>query len=73
MATTTLDGSAPVRLAARRPSLLKRAVGGLMEAREREARRYVNGYLLTLDDATLTSLGYERETLRKSGVAIAAF
>ena len=38
---------------------------GLIEARQRQADRYINGYLLTLDDATLKSKGYSRKELMK--------
>jgi hypothetical protein len=37
----------------------------LVEARRREATRYVNGVLLFLDDETLSANGYDREELRK--------
>ncbi|MBA4783452.1 MAG: hypothetical protein H2045_09575 [Rhizobiales bacterium] len=42
---------------------------GLIEARQRQANRYINGYLLTLDDATLTSRGYNRKDLLKKDSA----
>lgn len=39
----------------------------MIEARERQARRYVNGVLLHMDDESLTKAGYRRETLEKQG------
>lgn len=37
----------------------------LVEARQREADRYVSGVLLSLDDETLRSYGYSRSELSK--------
>ena len=37
----------------------------LVEARQREAERYVNGVLLSLDDETLKSHGYNRAELSR--------
>ncbi|WP_350336092.1 hypothetical protein [Coralliovum pocilloporae] len=37
------------------------------KARMAQARRYVNGVLLALDDATLETYGYSREELKKQG------
>lgn len=37
----------------------------LIEARQREADRYVSGVLLSLDDETLRSYGYSRSELSK--------
>jgi hypothetical protein len=61
MATTTLDqfGSAVAR--AGRP--LRRGLQRMMTARELQARRYVNDYLLTLDDASLAAFGIDRKSL----------
>jgi hypothetical protein len=39
--------------------------------REREARRYVNGYLLSLDDKTLAELGYDRAEIVNSDAGVA--
>lgn len=41
----------------------------IVAARELQARRYVNGRLMQLDDATLKSLGKTREELRAEGTA----
>ncbi|MFD1696505.1 hypothetical protein [Roseibium aestuarii] len=48
-------------------NFVSRALGRMVEAREKQARRYVNGYLLSLDDATLTAHGYDRASLEKEG------
>lgn len=39
----------------------------MIAARERQARRYVNGALLNLDDETLAQAGFNRDELRKQG------
>ena len=51
-------------------SFLKNAFNRIVEARERQARRYVNGALLRLDDQSLTALGKSREELRREGASI---
>jgi len=65
MATMTFGDvyarSAPPR------GVLRRAAARLVAAREAEARRRVNSYLLGLDDATLASLGYDRAVLEATG------
>lgn len=48
----------------------KSIFASLIEARQRQANRYVKGYLLTLDDETLKANGYDRKTLSKKGTAI---
>lgn len=45
------------------------AMDALIEARTRQAARYVNGALLMLDDETLRSYGYKREDLARNGSA----
>lgn len=61
MATTTLNhiGSA----AARTGGPFRRGLQRMMTARELHARRYVNDYLMTLDDASLAAYGIDRKTL----------
>jgi len=61
MATTTLNqlGSAVARTG--RP--FRRGLQRMMTARELQARRYVNDYLLTLDDASLAAYGIDRKSL----------
>ena len=61
MATITFNsiGSA----SARTGGLFRRARTRMMTARELQARRYVNDYLLTLDDATLAAYGIDRRTI----------
>lgn len=39
----------------------------IIEARQRQANRYVRGYLMTFDDATLKAYGYKRENLAQKG------
>ncbi|PTW58793.1 hypothetical protein C8N35_10997 [Breoghania corrubedonensis] len=50
-----------------RHGLFRRALDRMVSARERQARRYVNGYLLSLDDATLNAYGYDRSELEHEG------
>jgi len=38
----------------------------MVDARERQVRRYVNSSLLSLDDKTLKKAGYDRKTLRRN-------
>lgn len=51
----------------------RNAIDALVEARSRQAARYVNGALLMLDDETLKASGYSREELRRNGPPTAAF
>lgn len=51
-------------------TFLHNAFNRIIEARERQARRYVNGALLRLDDQTLETLGKSREQLRREGASI---
>lgn len=48
-------------------SFMRRAFDRMIEARSAQARRYVNGYLLSLDDATLAAHGYDRGELEREG------
>lgn len=48
-------------------SFMRRAFNRLIEARSVQAQRYVNGYLLSLDDATLAAHGYDRAQLEREG------
>jgi hypothetical protein len=52
---------------------MRRALDRMIEARSVQARRYVNGYLLSLDDATLAAHGYNREQLEREGASTSAF
>ena len=45
----------------------KSFLSGLIEARQRQADRYINGYLLTLDDKTLERSGFNRKEIIKKG------
>jgi hypothetical protein len=61
MATITLSdiGNAPARAG----GPFRRVLARMMNAREMQARRYVNDYLRSLDDATLATYGVDRKTL----------
>ena len=48
-------------------SFFRNAFNRMVEARERQMSRYVNGALLSLDESTLKSLGTSREELRRKG------
>jgi len=48
-------------------SIFKNALNRMVEARERQARRYVNSTLLSLDDTTLKAYGRSREEIEKEG------
>lgn len=45
------------------------AFEALVEARARQASRYVNGALLMLDDKTLEANGYNRAELKRTGAS----
>lgn len=47
--------------------VLRRAFDRMVEAREMQARRYVNGYLMSMDDATLAAHGVDRDELVRQG------
>ncbi len=69
MAATTLDSFASRATdKAGKAGLFARMYRALVDSREREARRYVNAYLRSLDDKTLAELGYDRAELVKSNV-----
>jgi hypothetical protein len=42
--------------------VVRRAVARMNHVRDRQMPRYVNGYQLSLDDATLATFGFDRET-----------
>jgi hypothetical protein len=48
-------------------SFFRNAFNRMVEARERQVARYVNGALLNLDEETLKGLGTSREELRRKG------
>jgi hypothetical protein len=72
MATTASFTNVPAR-AAGSNSVFRRAMNRMVSARERQVTRYVNGYLLTLDDQTLAENGYDRKTLEKAGSSVYPF
>ncbi len=45
----------------------------IVEARQRQAQRYVNGYLLAMDDESLRRAGYDRKTLENKESAFYPF
>ncbi|WP_157015815.1 hypothetical protein [Mesorhizobium xinjiangense] len=51
---------------ANRRGIFRIALDTLVEARSRQASRYVNGALLMLDDETLKASGYSRAELQKN-------
>lgn len=48
-------------------------MNNVVAAREKQAKRYVNGVLLTMDDTTLKAAGFNRADLRKEGTATLPF
>jgi hypothetical protein len=48
-----------------RRGFFRAALEALIDARQREADRYVNNMLLSLDDETLAVRGYSRVELKK--------
>ncbi|WP_269580914.1 hypothetical protein [Roseibium sp. Sym1] len=54
-------------------TFMRRAFDRMIEARSAQARRYVNGYLLSLDDATLAAHGYDRDQLEREGSTTRGF
>ncbi len=48
-------------------SFFRNAMNRVVEAREKQVSRYVNGALMSLDDTTLKNLGTSREELRRKG------
>ena len=47
-------------------SFFSAAFDAMVEARSRQARQYVNGALLMMDDKTLESCGFDRAQLKKN-------
>lgn len=54
-------------------SIFRNAFDRIIEARERQARRYVNDALLTFDDEMLESLGRRRVDVLREGATAARF
>ena len=52
---------------------LKSTFDRMVAARQRQARRYVNGALLNLDDETLNRVGLTRDDIKKDGVSVYPF
>ncbi len=62
---STYDDVAP----SKSHSFFGKLFSSMIAARERQAKRYVNGYLLGLEDDQLSDLGYTRAELEQEGVA----
>lgn len=45
--------------------ILRNAFNGMVRARQRQAHRYAQGFLLTLDDETLNRFGVERDRITR--------
>lgn len=70
MAIATLNGFHFAHVAERSgPGIFKRALARLIEAREHQARLYVNAHLLCLDDATLAAAGLDRKSIEAEGAS----
>ncbi len=54
-------------------NIFRTAFDRVIEARERQVRRYLNGTLLSLDDDQLKSLGRRREDVIREGVSSSPF
>ena len=65
---TTRQGNTDMR-----NTIFRTAFDRMVAARERQARRYVNTHLLTLDDESLRALGRSRDELRREGRAAFLF
>lgn len=52
---------------------LRNTFDRMIAAREKQARRYVNGALLNLDDETLNRAGFSRAELKQQGASIYPF
>ena len=57
--------SAPTK----KPGFFRNAFNAIIEARQRQAERYVNGVLLGLDDETLERHGYSRVAISRRGAS----
>lgn len=53
----------------KKPGFFRSLLNALVEARQLEADRYVNGVLLSLDDETLKSRGFNRAELSRRGTS----
>jgi hypothetical protein len=52
---------------------LRNTFDRMVAAREKQARRYVAGAMLNLDDATLEKAGYTRAQLKAQGASVYPF
>jgi hypothetical protein len=65
MAMTSTTGDFRLTGTEREHSLAHRLMTRIVEARQRQAERAINSYLMSLDDASLERLGYDRADLEK--------
>jgi hypothetical protein len=54
-------------------SFFRNAFDRFVAARERQAARYVNGALMSMDSRTLKAMGTSREELRRKGACSSVF
>lgn len=54
-------------------NFFRNALNNMVEARQRQANRQVQGALLMLDDDALKALGHTREELRRNGASGGSF
>lgn len=67
MAMTSTTGDFRLTGTEREHSVFHRLMTRIVEARQRQAERAINAYLLSLDEASLERLGYERDDLEQKG------
>ena len=66
MTDITTVGAERITGSEKEAGLLGRIAQRMVAARQDQARRAVNSYLLSLDDETLARLGYRRDELEKT-------
>ncbi|MGX1096649.1 hypothetical protein ACSSVZ_000664 [Amorphus sp. MBR-141] len=67
MAMTSTTGDFRLTGTEREHSVFHRLMTRIVEARQRQAERAINSYLMSLDDASLERLGYNRAELEAQG------
>lgn len=60
-------GVAPAR--SRGHGVVRRAAARMNHVRDRQMPRFVNGYQLSFDDATLATYGFDRETHERAALS----
>ena len=51
----------------------RNSMNRVVEARQRQAQRYVNGVLLAMDDEALIRAGYDRKVLERQESSLSPF